>query len=141
MVENDMPSVRLLVADPADPHVARVEARGSFDRGSCHQLTAAVEQALSTGRHTLVIVVRHIIDLDAATIRALLTCRELALTGGGSLRVVNDSGIVARLLDLSDTRRLLCPPDPTASIPAESAAADNLGRPVVALRPRTGEGR
>ncbi|WP_161952738.1 STAS domain-containing protein [Actinoplanes sp. TFC3] len=130
--------MRLLAPDPADPRAVRVLAGGAFDRSSCHQLTTAVRDALAVGSDCIVVDVEHVTSIDASTIRALLTCRDLAVAAGGSLRVVKDSGIVARVLDICDVRRLLCPPDPSGPVPVvrpapkPSPSSGDSARPFVA---------
>ncbi|WP_433299218.1 STAS domain-containing protein [Actinoplanes sp. CA-030573] len=118
MVGTSGASTRVLAPDPADARAVRVLAGGAFDRSSCHQLTTAVRGALSVGSPHIVVDVEHVTLMDSASIRALLACRGLALAAGGSLRVANDSGIVARVLDITDARRLLCPPDSTDLVAA-----------------------
>ncbi|GAB2581214.1 hypothetical protein Aab01nite_58220 [Paractinoplanes abujensis] len=118
MVEKSEASIRQLAPDPADTRAVPIMAGGAFDRSSRLQLTAAVRDALAIGTHHVVVDVEHATSIDAATIGALLTCRALALAAGGSLSVVNDNGIVAQVLDLTGTRRSLCPPAPNGPVPA-----------------------
>jgi len=88
----------------------RLRAVGEFDRDNCDQFGAATRVALSAYCAELVVDLAEATFVDAATTRALLECYEHAATYGCQLRIVNTSGVVARVLELCDARRALLSP-------------------------------
>ncbi|HEY0534557.1 MAG TPA: STAS domain-containing protein [Actinoplanes sp.] len=91
----------------------RLRAVGEFDRDCCDQFEAATRVALACYCREIVVDLAEVTFVDAATVGALLACHESAATHGCDLWIVNDSGVAARVLEISGARhRLLSPSSP-----------------------------
>lgn len=91
----------IVAHEMADLCAVRLAASGEFDRDNHGDIAVAVLQALAGGRRSVVLDFGGVTFIDAAAVRTLVTCQDLALAGGGSLEIVNATGIVARVLDIT----------------------------------------
>ena len=85
----------------------RLRAVGEFDRDTCDQFRAATRVALAGRCREIVVDLAEVTFVDAATVGALLACREAAATHGCDLCVVNESGVAARVLEIAGARSKL----------------------------------
>jgi anti-anti-sigma factor len=79
----------------------RLRATGEFDRDNCDQFPAAVRVALAGYCRDIVVDLAEVTFIDAATVRALLACREAAVAHGCDLWVLNETGVVAAVLEIA----------------------------------------
>ena len=82
----------------------RLRAAGEFDRDSCDQFGAAVRVALAGFCREIVVDLAEVTFVDARTVRTLLACHRSAGDHGCDLCVVNATGVVARVLELTGAR-------------------------------------
>lgn len=101
MAHTVRPTTGVVAEHPAVPDAVTLLAYGEFDADNSDEIATAVQDALAAGRHAITVDLQHVGFISAATVRTLLTCRAVAVADGGSLRVVNAGGIVARVLDLT----------------------------------------
>jgi anti-anti-sigma factor len=85
----------------------RLRATGEFDRDNCDQFPAAVRVALAGYCGDIVLDLAGVTFIDAATVRALLSCREAAAAHGCDLWVLNETGVPARVLEMTGARARL----------------------------------
>jgi anti-anti-sigma factor len=78
----------------------RLRAVGEFDRDNCDQFAAATRVALAGRCHEIVIDLAETTFVDAATVGALLACRSNAAAHGCGLSIVNEWGVVSRVLSI-----------------------------------------
>jgi anti-anti-sigma factor len=104
-----------VIADPPDDGVLRLRAIGEFDRNNQADLDAVIRSAVTAGHHAVTIDVAAVTFLDVSGVRTLLCALQLAADHGCTFRVLNASGIAARIFDVTDTSRLLCGTGPAPS--------------------------
>ncbi|MFI5843492.1 STAS domain-containing protein [Catenuloplanes sp. NPDC051500] len=74
----------------ADRHLASVWVDGELDRDSAGELLQVFRTALTdTGPQTIEVDLSAVTFIDAAGIRSLVTCRQLAEETGGTLHLKN----------------------------------------------------
>jgi anti-anti-sigma factor len=96
---------------------ARLVACGELDRDNQEQISAAVRRELAAGRNVITVDLRDVTFLDAGALRTLVACRDLAVGAGRRMPVINATGLVALVLEL--TTDLVPPP---ASSPRTAVA-------------------
>ena len=79
----------------------RLAGHGELDCDTRDEIIAAVQEELAAGRNVITMDLRDVTFLDAGAVRALESCRNLAVAAGGDVRMVNAIGVVARVLDLT----------------------------------------
>jgi anti-anti-sigma factor len=82
----------------------RLRAAGEFDRDNCDEFPAAVRVALAGYCREIVLDLAEVTFVDAGVVSSLLACRRSAAQHGCRLRVVNEVGVVARVLELTGAR-------------------------------------
>ncbi|MGW6864828.1 STAS domain-containing protein [Streptomyces sp. NPDC054904] len=107
----------LEVAVTPGPTSGTVDVRvcGEIDFENAAHLRRDLLAALVTHRGTLLLDLRRVTFCDCAGLNALLAARQAAHRAGRGLRITDVSRPVARLLDLTATRRLLTRPCPPGS--------------------------
>lgn len=82
--------------------------RGDIDLAVRAQFRAIIETLFDGERlNALLIDMTAVTFLDCGGIGVLIAGRQLAVDAGGAYRVVNDSGIVARVLEMTGVRPFL----------------------------------
>ncbi|WP_433796495.1 STAS domain-containing protein [Actinoplanes sp. CA-252034] len=102
-----------------------VALAGDCDLSSRDELTAALLEAVRSGGAVVVDLVG-VRFLDSSGLHALVTAHHAALERSGTLHVVNATGSVATVLEITGILQLLRPPTPPADA-AESRQADQHG--------------
>jgi anti-anti-sigma factor len=102
------PAGLLRIDTTGSPDMVRLHARGEFDRDNCDLITAAFTGAIVSGPAGTILDLAEVTFIDAATVRALATAGDLAVTAGATLHVQNASGVVALVLTIAGVAR---PPD------------------------------
>jgi len=82
-------------------------AHGALDFGFAADLRVALDAALADRPARIVLDVTDVWLLDATTLRLLLVFRRQAAGAGCVFRVVGASGMVRRVLEVTDTLNLL----------------------------------
>jgi anti-anti-sigma factor len=88
----------------------RLSLAGEFDMSNCELIITAVTDALRAGPAVIVIDVTDVTFIDAATVRVLIGCRQACGRARTMLRLSNPNDHIARILDATGTRRILCGP-------------------------------
>ncbi|WP_432993839.1 STAS domain-containing protein [Dactylosporangium sp. CA-233914] len=90
--------------------IVQVVAGGRLERLNRPQLAAALRAAVLGGHAAVEVDIALVTLIDPAILRALLEARALAAEHGCAFRVVNPTGLPARILDATGTRATLCGP-------------------------------
>lgn len=89
------------------PDTARLRARGEFDLENCDLIPAVVTDAIVTGHTMIILDLAEVTFIGAATVTAMLAAGDLAASVGATLHVENATGIVARILTITDVPQTL----------------------------------
>ncbi|MFC4069961.1 STAS domain-containing protein [Actinoplanes subglobosus] len=88
-----------------------VALAGDCDLDSRDEMTAALVDAVRSSR-TVMVDLADVGFLDSSGLHALVTAHHAALERGGVLHVVNVTGAVATVLEITGILELLRPPTP-----------------------------
>ncbi|GAA2343106.1 STAS domain-containing protein [Dactylosporangium salmoneum] len=99
---------RFEAATSIDGQRARVAMSGECDLSSREECTATLMAAVGAAP-AVVVDLSALTFLDSSGVHALVTAHRAALAKGGRLSVVNPSGMVAHVLDLTGVGELLQP--------------------------------
>ncbi|WP_236717966.1 STAS domain-containing protein [Actinoplanes sp. TFC3] len=89
-------------------------------------------EAVAAGHRTITIDLKAVTFFDAASVAALVSCRDLTTAAGGRVRVENAGGTVAYVLKVLDVDSLL-----TVSTPAAGRkVSSTVDRGPAAIRPQ-----
>ena len=98
-------SIRIDATGTTD--TARLRARGEFDLDNCDLIPAVVTEAILTGHTRIILDLAEVTFIGAATVTALLAADDLTSSVGATLHVENATGIVARVLTITDVPQTL----------------------------------
>ncbi|GGQ77033.1 STAS domain-containing protein [Couchioplanes azureus] len=96
-------SIDIAAPDPATPHTATLHAGGEFDLDNCQKIAAAVRDMVIAGHRAIIVDLRRVTFIDAATVRTLLTCHALVRDAGATMAISNATDAVAWVLNLTAT--------------------------------------
>ena len=97
------------VKTSVDPDRVVVVLAGECDFATCGELTSALLSALSSAQ-VVVVDVGGLTFLDSSGINSLVTAHHAAQRADARLYLVNASGVVATVLDITGVGDLLGPP-------------------------------
>lgn len=90
-----------------------VVAGGRLERLNRPQLAAALQAAIAGGPDAVEVDIGRATLIHPAILRALLDARDLAAERGCGFRVLDPTGLPARILEATGTRAALCGPSPS----------------------------
>jgi len=91
-------------------HTVLVVAGGRLERLNRPQLSAALRSAIAAGPGAVEVDIGRATLIDPAILDALLDARDLAAEQGCGFRVLDPTGLPARVLEATGTRAVLCGP-------------------------------
>ena len=99
-----------LVATRRLDGTAYILAIGEIDSNTQDELGAALRTAIAA-HERVDLDIGMVTFIDAATVGTLVQYRNLATAYGCAFRVLHPTGMVARVLDITHTKTMLCGPD------------------------------
>ncbi len=86
----------------------RITVHGDIDLDTAPRLTEAIDDARSRGRLHIAVDMNAVTFIDSIGLRALIEAHERALASAGSVRIIEASTVVLRILDITGfTEQLL----------------------------------
>ncbi|WP_433606827.1 STAS domain-containing protein [Dactylosporangium sp. CA-139114] len=98
-----------------ESHTVLVVAGGRLERLNRPQLAAVLRAAIASAPSAVEVDIDRATLIDPAIVRALLDARDLAAEYGCGFRVLDPTGLPARILEATGTRAALCDPAPPPS--------------------------